>query len=220
MKKIFFLLFMLLFCIAPVTAKDNPNDKKVVLTLNDGTVIHGYLSNNLFTDNIKISETYRGKSKKYSTSSIASLQLTPNDTTSFTFVPMLVYDYFTIGGKKSKNPLLLMPIYETERMIGFVAPDTDFSMANGVGMSYNFIYGTLKYFYYIKGEERAYSYWKVQTGKVIGLKKSLKKYPFKRFQFVCDFIDSKEFDASAFQNDPTMMLPIIDEALQRGSYKP
>lgn len=221
MKKVIFFVFAFLLFTLPLTAKDNPNDNKVVLTLKDGTIVQGYLSGDLFSDMVKISENFHGKSQKYSTNDILTLKLTPNDTTSFTFIPMLVYDYWKLSGKKSKNPLLLMPIYETERMIGFIAPDTDFSMApNALGMGFQFIFGTVKYFYYIKGEERAYSFWKVQTGKPIGLKKSLKKYPFKRLKYVCDYIDSKDFDSSAFQDNPMILLPIIDEALQRGLYEP
>ena len=68
MKKIRYLLIVLsmaLFTWQPATAKANPDVYKVILTLNDGTVIEGFLKGDIMGDKVKVSETFRGKGKKF-----------------------------------------------------------------------------------------------------------------------------------------------------------
>ena len=71
-----------LFAIQPSMAKANPDDYKVILTLNDGSVVEGFLKGDIMGDKIKVSEKFNGKSKKYSTSDIKTLCFRPPRVTS------------------------------------------------------------------------------------------------------------------------------------------
>lgn len=219
MKKItllFLVLTMALFAWQPAIAKANPDDYKVILTLNDGTVINGFLKGDLMGDKIKVSETFKGKGKKYSTPDIKSLVFPPteSDERELTFVPVMIHDNHELVNRNPKTPRLLMKVYETERMIGYVAPAEDFSFTPTM-MTY---WNSLKYFYHVKGEQRAYSYWKVVVNaKVIGLKKMLKKC-FKRFPHVQDYIESKAFKSKEFFDTPEILMPVVDEAIKMGNY--
>lgn len=215
-KHVLLVLTMALFIWQPAIAKANPDDYKVILTLNDGTVIEGFLKGDIMGDKIKVSEKFKGNSKKYATTDIKSLVFPPteSDQSELTFVPVMVYDFCELTGKKPKSPRLLMKVYETERMIGYISPAEDFSFTPTM-MSY---WNSTKYYYYIKGEQRAYAYWKIIVkAKVIGLKKMLKGR-FKRLPFVQDFIDSKSFYSKEFFKSPEILMPVVDEALKSGSY--
>ena len=219
MKKITLLLFVLaiaLFSWQPAIAKANPDDYKVILTLNDGTVIEGFLKGDIMGDKIKVSEKFNGKSKKYATTDIKTLVFPPteSDPSELTFVPVMVHDNHELVGKNPKSPRLLMKVYETERMIGYISPAEDFSFTPTM-MSY---WNSMKYYYFVKGEQRAYTYWKIfVNAKILGLKKMLKKC-FKRLPYVQDYIDSKAFDSKTFLKNPEILMPVVDEALKSGSY--
>ena len=72
-KHVLLVLTMALFIWQPAIAKANPDDYKVILTLNDGTVIEGFLKGDIMGDKIKVSEKFKGNSKKYATTDIKSL---------------------------------------------------------------------------------------------------------------------------------------------------
>ena len=216
MKFLFLAIAIAVFTWQPAIAKANPDDYKVILSLNDGTVIDGFLKGDIMGDKIKVSETFKGKGKKYATSDIKSLVFPPteSDERELVFVPVMVHDNHELVNKNPKTTRLLMKIYETERMIGYVAPAEDFSFSPTM-ISY---WNSMKYYYYVKGEKRAYSYWKVVVNaKVIGLKKMLKRC-FKRFPHVQDYIDSKEFNSKKFFDTPEILMPVVDEAIKTCSF--
>jgi len=215
-----FLIVMLVALLAwqPAEAKANPDDYKVIVTLNDGTVIHGFLKGDIMGDKIKVSPKFNGKATKYATSDIQSLVFPPteSDARELCFVPVMVHDNHELVGRNPKSPRLLMKVYETERMIGYISPAEDFSFSPTMIASWN----SLKYYYQVKGEKRAYTYWKViVNAKVIGLRKMLKKC-FKRFPYVKDYIDSKDFNSKEFFKNPEILMPVVDEALKSGKYTP
>lgn len=219
MKKINYLLIVLsiaLFTWQPAIAKANPDDYKVILTLNDGTVIEGFLKGDIMGDKIKVSEKFNGKAKKYATTDIKTLVFPPtgSDPEQLTFVPVMVHDNHELLNRNPKNPRLLMKVYETDRMIGYISPAEDFSFSPTM-ISY---WNSMKYYYQVKGEQRAHTYWKVVVNaKVIGLKSMLKKC-FKRFPYVKDYIDSKEFNSKVFFKNPEILMPVMDEGLRSGNY--
>ena len=219
MKTTTYLLIVMavaLFAWQPAVAKANPDDYKVILTLNDGTIIEGFLKGDIMGDKIKVSETFRGKGKKYSTTDIKTLVFPPteSDERELTFVPVMVHDNHELVGKNPKSPRLLMKVYETDRMIGYISPAEDFTFSPTM-ISY---WNSMKYYYQVKGEERAYTYWKVfVNAKIIGLKSMIKKC-FNRFPYVKDYIDSESFDGKAFKKNPEILMPIIDEAIKAGNY--
>ena len=217
MKKIKYLLIVMmvaLFTCQPAFAKANPDDYKVIVTLNDGTVIEGFLKGDIMGDKIKVSEKFNGKAKKYSTTDIKTLVFPPteSDERELVFIPVMVHDNHELLNRNPKNPRLLMKVYETDRMIGYISPAEDFSFSPTM-ISY---WNSMKYYYQVKGEQRAYTYWKVVVNaKVLGLKSMIKKC-FNRFPHVKDYIDSKAFDGKAFQKNPEILMPIVDEAIKAG----
>ena len=70
MKKLFFIIFLMVFSFAITANAKKPKEKvvwpKAVLTLKDGTVLNGYLQNDIhfMKKNIYFSETQNGKDVK------------------------------------------------------------------------------------------------------------------------------------------------------------
>lgn len=215
-KNLLLVMTIALLTWQPAIAKANPDDYRVILTLNDGTVIEGFLKGDIMGDKIKVSEKFNGKSKKYATTDIKTLVFPPSesDPTELTFLPVMVHDNHELVNRNPKSPRLLMKVYETDRMIGYISPAEDFSFSPTM-ISY---WNSMKYYYQVKGEQRAYTYWKVVVNaKVIGLKKMLKKC-FKRFPYVKDYIDSKAFNSKEFFKNPEILMPVMDEGLKSGNY--
>ena len=94
----------------PAIAKANPDDYRVILTLNDGTVIEGFLKGDIMGDKIKVSEKFNGKSKTYATTDINTLVVPPSesDPTELTFLPVMVHDNHELVNRNPKSPRLLM----------------------------------------------------------------------------------------------------------------
>jgi len=215
-KLIFLVVAIALLTWQPATAKANPDDYKVILTFNDGSVIEGFLKGDIMGDKIKVSEKFNGKAKKYRTTDIKTLVFPPSqsDERELTFIPVMVHDNHELLNRNPKAPRLLMKVYETDRMIGYISPAEDFSFSPTM-ISY---WNSMKYYYQVKGEQRAHTYWKVfVNAKVIGLRSMLKKC-FKRFPHVKDYIDSKEFNSKEFFKNPEILMPVMDEGLKSGNY--
>lgn len=79
MKKLLFIIFLMVFSFATIANAKKPKEKvswpKAVLTLKDGTVLNGYLQNDIhfMKKNIYFSETQNGKDVKYKIVDIKSL---------------------------------------------------------------------------------------------------------------------------------------------------
>lgn len=84
------LILSLLFMALPTTARNNPDDYKVTCTLTDGTVIEGYCSiastARLISPvyDLKISDTYKGKARKYTSEEVKRIVYTSTLNDSFT----------------------------------------------------------------------------------------------------------------------------------------
>ena len=79
MKKLFFIIFLMVFSFAITANAKKPKVvwPKAVLTLKDGTVLNGYLQNDIhfMKKNIYFSETQNGKDVKYKIVDIKSLEV-------------------------------------------------------------------------------------------------------------------------------------------------
>lgn len=77
MKKLLFIIFLMVFSFATIANAKKPKVvwPKAVLTLKDGTVLNGYLQNDIhfMKKNIYFSETQDGKDVKYKIVDIKSL---------------------------------------------------------------------------------------------------------------------------------------------------
>lgn len=71
---------------------------KAMLTLSDGTVINGYLRENIHHvyHKVPISETVDGKKINYKTKDIQSLVVTMPDGTAETYIPIYTWDQYTM----------------------------------------------------------------------------------------------------------------------------
>ena len=221
-KRLLLLFFCAILCLG-INAK-NEERTIAVLTLNDGTVVKGYASINKEGDKVTmetIINTRNRKTVKYSTDNVKSLVIPPSgkDTTTVTFVPILVHQPWYMIKNPSK-PKMVVKVFETERMEGYVGPDADFTFTgnNGVGAMGLYHWDVNAYYYHIKGEKRAYGYWKDIIGSSYSLKRALKAY-FKRFPDIVEFVEGNNVDKKTFINNPTMMLPLIDESIKNGNYQ-
>lgn len=79
MKKLLFIIFLMAFSFAITANAKKPKIvwPKAVLTLKDGTVLNGYLQNDIhfMKKNIYFSETQNGKDVKYKIVDIKSLEV-------------------------------------------------------------------------------------------------------------------------------------------------
>ena len=79
MKKLLFIIFLMVFSFATIANAKKPKVvwPKAVLTLKDGTVLNGYLQNDIhfMKKNIYFSETQNGKDVKYKIVDIKSLEV-------------------------------------------------------------------------------------------------------------------------------------------------
>lgn len=81
MKKLLFIIFLMVFSFATIANAKKPKEKvswpKAVLTLKDGTVLNGYLQNDIhfMKKYIYFSETQNGKDVKYKIVDIKSLEV-------------------------------------------------------------------------------------------------------------------------------------------------
>ena len=211
---LFCVMMMALLTCFVTQARDKEEDR-VIVTLKDGTVIDGYLKSEIMSDKVKVKDKVTHKTQKISTEDMEKLVFPPTekDTSTAEYRPVMVYDYVisALESKKVKHPRLLMKVFETDKMIGYISPTTDFTFTGTWHTTY---VGVPKYYYYVKGDQRAYAYWYEVKGITTGLKGHLKKF-FSRFPSVVEFIDSDEFSSKEFKKHPEMMMLLVAESLEK-----
>ncbi|MBO5540565.1 MAG: hypothetical protein J5980_06430 [Muribaculaceae bacterium] len=212
-KRLFLILFVTLLSLG-LNAK-NTGRVVATLTLNDGIVIHGFASINSSGDKVTIEDIHKRKVSKFSSEKIKSLVIPPSgdDTTIVTYIPILVHQPW-YPGKESQKPKMVTKVFDSHYVEGYTGVETDYAYTG----SASFSYAVNTYYYRIKGEMRAYGYWKDINFSGFNLKKFLKYY-LKRFPGIIDFINSNGIEKKAFLENPTMIMPLIDEAVRSGNYQ-
>ena len=226
MKKLFFIIFLMAFSFAITANAKKPKEKnvwpKAVLTLNDGTVLNGYLRNDIHFMKKKIyfSETENGKDVKYPIVNIKSLEVDNalQDGKKRTFI--LIDD-------DPKFPFLATEIFKGKHVTGYMEPfafdNTTTSRSFGGIMSTNTTYlGCRAYHYTVDGGKYVYYWMLFESEKVnakrekYSQKKLLKKIKdkFKDYPVVAEEVEKRGLTAERIHENPTILLEILDKNLQ------
>lgn len=227
MKKLFFILFLMVFSFAITANAKKPKEKvvwpKAVLTLKDGTVLNGYLQNDIhfMRKNICFSETQNGKDVKYKIVDIKSLVVDNalQDGKKRTFV--LIDD-------NPKFPFLATEVFRGKHVVGYMEPyafENTITSRTFTGIPYvaNTTYsGCRAYHYTVDGGNHVY-YWNLFESEKINAKrekysqkKLLKKTKdkFKDYPAVAEEVEKRGLTAEQIHEDPTILLEILDKSLQ------
>lgn len=212
------LILSLLFMALPTTARNNPDDYKVTCTLTDGTVIEGYCSiastARLISPvyDLKISDTYKGKARKYTSEEVKRIVYTStlNDSLPLIYESVKAQrnmpNRLNKDPKPYKKPVFLQLIYEGKNIKGYKTLTTDYTV-NMSGTNVNYIF---QYYYLKKGDEIAKSYWLGRKGLVLIMKKDIKLY-FREFPKLVEIVDKKEIKTKHLRKNPEMVLPLMDK---------
>lgn len=225
MKKLFFIIFLMAFSFAITANAKKPKIvwPKAVLTLKDGTVLNGYLQNDIhfMKKNIYFSETQNGKDLKYKIENIKSLEVENalQDGKKRTFI--LIDD----------NPefqFLATELFKGKHVVGYMQPyafENTVTSRTFTGIPYvaNTNYsGCRAYYYMVDGGKHVY-YWNLFESEKINAKrekysqkKLLKKIKdkFKDYPAVAEEVEKRGLTAEQIHEDPTILLEILDKSLQ------
>lgn len=231
MKKLLFIIFLMVFSFATIANAKKPKEKvswpKAVLTLNDGTVLNGYLRIDIHdTGNyILFSETEDGKKTKYKNETIKSLFVKDclGEGKDVTLLP--VKFYFREGKQILKNPVLAIQVFQGKHVKGYMRPTVfDHTTTN---RSFSGIVSTFSveekgcwdYLYNVDSDNTInMPYWFYRPGKdkprnlksnFNALKKTFEKYP-----QLLEIIEKQGITAEQISDDPIMLLEILDKTLQ------
>ena len=224
MKNLLPILFLMVFSFAITANAKKPKVvwPKAVLTLKDGTVLNGYLRNDIhfMKKNICFSETQNGKDVKYKIVDIKSL----------------VVDNALQDGKKRtfilidddpKFPFLATVVFKGKHVTGYMEPyafenNTTSRTFTGIMYYANTIYsGCRAYHYTIDGGKHIY-YWNLFESKKINdkrekysQKKLLNKISkkFKDYPAVAEEVEKRGLTAEQIHENPTILLEILDKNL-------
>lgn len=225
MKKLLFIIFLMVFSFAITANAKKPKIvwPKAVLTLKDGTVLNGYLQNDIhfMKKNIYFSETQNGKDLKYKIENIKSLEVENalQDGKKRTFI--LIDD----------NPefqFLATELFKGKHVVGYMQPyafENTVTSRTFTGIPYvaNTNYsGCRAYYYMVDGGKHVY-YWNLFESEKINAKrekysqkKLLKKIKdkFKDYPAVAEEVEKRGLTAEQIHEDPTILLEILDKSLQ------
>ena len=226
MKKLFYILFLMVFSFAITANAKKPKEKvvwpKAVLTLKDGTVLNGYLQNDIhfMKKNIYFCETQNGKDVKYKIEDIKSLEVENalQDGKKRTFI--LIDD-------NPKFQFLATEVFKGKHVTGYMEPyafDNTTTSRTFTGiMSTNTTYlGCRAYHYMVDGGKHVY-YWNLFESEKINAKrekysqkKLLKKISekFKDYPAVAEEVEKRGLTAEQIHENPTILLEILDKSLQ------
>ena len=226
MKKLLFIIFLLVFSFAIAANAKKPKEKvvwpKAVLTLKDGTVLNGYLQNDIhfMKKNIYFSETQNGKNVKYKIVDIKSLVVENalQDGKKRTFI--LVDD-------DPKFPYMATEVYKGKHVTGYMEPfafdnSTHSRSFTGIWTNIESYLECRAYDYTVDGGKHVY-YWRLFENKKINAKrekysqqKLLKKIraKFKDYPAVAEEVEKRGITAEQIHENPTILLEILDKSLQ------
>ena len=222
------LVFSFAMCATAKEPKGESSWPKIVLTLNDGTVLKGYLRNNLHLEStyVMFSDTEDGKKVKYKNEAVKSLFAKDflGEGKDATFIPLKI----CWGSGKSKIPFLVIQIYQGKHVKGYMRPTSfDHSSTNrsftGVVTSTTSIEPNLWDFIYNVDSDstRNRSYWLYRPEPINPkyaryLKYTMRnmKKDFKAYPQVLEEIEKQGLTAEQINKDPKILLDILDKSLQ------
>ncbi|MDE6418635.1 MAG: hypothetical protein K2K49_05440 [Duncaniella sp.] len=192
----------------------------VTVIMADGTRMEGFTKTNLINhmrgpkSEIGISEEFKGKEKKYTSTEISELIFPPNENASTPAIyrPVLAQKYmpnaFSKNPKTFKKPVFLKCVYDGENVKGYARACTDSSYTPSMTR----VNYTWAYYYKVEGEDVAKYYWLDTKDLIFGMRKVLKFY-FREFPELVQMIEDGTLDPNDFRDDPTIVLPMMDAIL-------
>lgn len=216
----------MVFSFAITANAKKPKEKvvypKAVLTLKDGTVLNGYLQNDIhfMKKNIYFSETQDGKDVKYKIVDIKSLVVDNalQDGKKRTFI---------LNEDDPKFPFMATEVYKGKHVTGYMEPyafdnSTHSRSFTGIWTNIESYLNCRAYHYTVDGGKHVY-YWNLFESTKINAKrekysqkKLLKKIreKFKDYPAVADEVEKRGITAEQIHEDPTILLEILDKSLQ------
>lgn len=213
-------LALILFCLLPLLAFAKWDGEPVTAIMADGTRMEGFTKTSLINyikgaqSEIGISETFKGKEKKYTSQEITELIFPPNEEVSTPAIYRSVWAQkqmphaFNKNPKTYKKPVFLQCFYDGENVKGYKRACMD--VTNTPSMSR--VNYTWMYYYKVEGEDVAKSYWFATSDLIIGLRKVMKFY-FREFPELQQMVDDGTLSPDDFRADPTVVLPLMDAAI-------
>ena len=231
MKKLFFIIFLMVFSFAICANAKKPKEKivypKAVLTLNDGSVLNGYLRTDIFFigNNFLFSETEDGKSVKYKNEDVKSLVVKDGleKGKDATLVP--IYMYWRAAKKILKHPSLAIQVFQGKHVKGYIRPcyfedsTTSRSFTGIMSSSTRYQSGCRQYIYNVDSDNtinNEFWFYRLVNGKpkyLNSMMKDLKK-EFKKYPKFLEEIEKQGITAEQVSDNPIMLLEILDKTLQ------
>ena len=161
MKKLLFIIFLMVFSFAITANAKKPKVvwPKAVLTLKDGTVLNGYLQNDIhfMKKNIYFSETQNGKDVKYKIVDIKSLEVDNALQDGKKRIFILIDD-------DPKFPFLATEVFKGKHVTGYMEPfafDNSTHSTSFTGIWTNItVYLDCRAYHYMVDSGKPYRLWK------------------------------------------------------------
>lgn len=224
MKKTLFLIVCCLICSSAAFADKDPQDFKVVAYRADGTHFEGYITTALRryfrpkVSEVGISDTFGGEDKKYSSDEVKAIVFPANEKNP----TAVVYEAVTAVLRKSMfakakptdTPIFLRLIYDGKHVKGYVMPYVDQTLTTTPDKYVNEMIYTYQYFFMPVDEGLAKPYWMDIKGIMPNAKGAIKKF-LKDFPEIGDMIDNGKLTPKEFRDNPAMVLPLMDDFLEK-----
>ncbi len=231
MKKSILFLLICIFCIAlNATAKEKENAPSIVLTLNDGKVINGYLrcSIHQMQQHITVSESLDGKKTKYKNEEVKSLVVkgVSDDGSDETYVP--IYTWNSYKKKANKEPILATVFFQGKHVTGYEfptlfvrssapTPSNHFQASSSESPAWNYYYVT------DSAKDKIICFWlknTIKKGKLAKLIEGKKSYikelrkDFKDYPNVAETVEKENISEQQINDDPALLLEILDKSIK------
>jgi len=220
----------------PLNAKKLKKNRRqrehVLITLNDSTVVDGYLVSDIKGDKLRL---YRNglNPRVIRLKDVRSVKfVSEGDTAAVEYIPVRVIDEIS-GDKRAKLRLLTM-VYDSDYVSGYTSPATDYytyetqyysgpTKANPAGSWHTQVhvvpFNTREYYYQVKGNAVAMPYWLLSWSPSKNSMAYHFKKIFKHFPGIISTVNDPEFDCKTFFERPETLMPVLDAALQQGDYQ-
>lgn len=230
MKKIFFIIFLMVFSFAisanakkpkviSVYAAHDPEEYRVKVTKSDGTVIEGYSKTDFLNYNFPkvkkftFSTKYDGEKTTYTSDEVKRVEFVnlAIDSIPLIFESVQAQSRVPVTSGKEpklyKTPIFLRLFYDGKNVKGYTMPYADITNTPSSSITSN----GWRYYYMIKGSNIAKGYWFDMQGIIFDIKRRLKVCLANDFPEVIKMLYDKEISTKKFRKDPTMLLPLMDK---------
>ncbi len=221
MRKIIVVLLSALMSMAVCVAASAKEKAKsqyphAILTLNDSTLIAGYLRSNLHNvgKDVAVSETCDGNKMSYKIADINSLKVTYPDGQNEVYIPIRTW-------KDYSQPTLATVCFTGNQVVGYRIPTQYIKSTAAVPssnfQSYSWNYEAWVFAYRVGNEEVIRTFWvHIPVKKAPKLKSIIKKAKkdFKDYPVVAETIVSDGLTADTIIQNPCILLDILDKHLE------